>query len=621
MSVQFTVKDGFWSPLMEKISSTMIPYQWNVLHDKVPGAVASHCAANFRIAAGLEQGTFQGYPFQDTDAYKWLEAVAYSLSRTKDASLEQQADGLIDLIAAAQQPDGYLDTYYIINGLDDRFTNLMDNHELYCAGHLLEAGVAYYEATGKDRLLTCALNYVDCIRNAVNDRDGLPGYPGHEVLEMALLRCYRLKGEAWMLDYAGYLLSRRGTQPSFFLEEAERGGRTPNWMDGPLGLDYYQAAMPVRRQRDAVGHAVRAVYLYSAMADYCALTGDEEMKTAIHSIWQSMTGRRMYITGGIGSSAYGESFTFDYDLPLDTCYCETCAAIGAVFFADRMFALDRRRVYHDVIERIIYNALPAGMNEDATQFFYTNPLEVVPRALERNHAMSHIKNQRQPWFECACCPPNMARLIASIGRYAVRELDGCVYINQYISGKVSVGGGTVTIESNMPWDGKVRLTLKKVDRPVMIRIPGWSRYTRIIGDKRALEADETGYAAIPVGTSAVNLYLDMTPAVMQSCDSVRASFGKLAFMRGPVVYCAEETDNGAELHRLYAGADCVIETGYMGDMTVLDVSGWRRSSDTAALYRRAGDVYYERKTIRLVPYYYWANREPGEMRVWLNERC
>lgn len=617
MAIRFEVKDLFWEDLINMVRTKMIPYQWDALNDRVNGAAKSHCVSNFRVAAGLEEGEFEGYPFQDTDAYKWIEAVSYCLEYCPDSALEAQADGLIDLICSAQLEDGYLDTYYIIRGIEDRFTNLMDNHELYCAGHLLEAGIAWCEATGKDKLLRAAMRYVDCIKSHINNEGGLPGYPGHEILEMALLRCYRFNGDKDALAYAEYLLSERGKAPSFFLEEAKRAGRVPNWMDGPLGLDYYQAAKPVKEQREAVGHAVRAAYLYSAMADYWALTGDEEMGAAAKSIWKNMTGKKMFITGGFGSSPYGEAFTFDYDLPSDSCYCETCASVGAVFFADRMFRAEKRGEYHDVIERILYNALLAGVDESGTRYSYANPLEMVPEAVQKDAGKRHLSPVRLPWFDCACCPPNLARLVTSVGRYVCEEADGAIYINQYISGRARVGSGSISIESELPISGRITLTLSGIEAPVYLRVPSWSRYTRIIAERKAVDTDSPdGYALLPKGVKKVSVFLDMAPRFMRSSDKVRDTFGKLALMCGPTVYCAEEADNGKELHKLCLSVDSAVEQD--GDKLV--VNGWRRSTHESGLYFAAGGFDLERAKLVMTPYRLWGNRGEGEMRVWIDER-
>ena len=381
---EVTVKDSFWSPIMETTRKQMIPYQWKALNDEIPDIEPSHCIQNFRIAAGLEKGEFQGKVFQDSDVAKWIEAAAYSLKWHPDKALEKQIDETIDLIVMTQQPDGYIGTYYTINGLEKRWTNVMRHHELYCAGHMLEAAVAYYGVTGKRKFLDAMIRFVDYIDTVFGLEEGkIHAYPGHEVIEMALMRLYQITQDEKHLRLAKYFIDERGKQPCYFEGEIKKYGNVYPWADSYFQFNYYQAGAPVREMKDAVGHAVRAVYLYSGMADVARETGDERLYEACTAMWDSIVNRRMYITGAIGSSAYGEAFTIDYDLPGDLVYGETCASVGMVFFAQRMLKMKPEGEYADIMERLLYNGTISGMALDGKSFFYVNPLEVYPEKTNR----------------------------------------------------------------------------------------------------------------------------------------------------------------------------------------------------------------------------------------------
>ncbi len=434
------VRDAFWSKRLKTVREKMIPYQWEALNDRVKDAEPSHCIRNFKIAAGKEEGAFEGFVFQDSDLFKWIEAASYTLRNDPDPALLKIVQDAVDLIVSAQQPDGYVDTYYILNGLDKRFSNTMDNHELYCAGHLMEAAAAHFEATGEKTLLDAACRLADCIGKAFGKKEGkLRGYPGHEIIEMALVRLYEATSEEKYLALSAYFVDERGQTPLFFEEEIKRHQNPCQWLNGPLGLQYYQAGKPIREQTDAVGHAVRAAYFYAGCADVARLTKDHSLISACDRMWESIVKRRMYITGAIGSSAYGEAFTYDYDLPNDTMYGETCASIGLIFFARRMLKLKRDGAYADVMERALYNGVLSGMALDGTSFFYVNPLEVVPQACEKDQLRRHVKPVRQKWFGCACCPPNLARLLSSLQDYVWSADEKGIYLDLYAGGDVSFG--------------------------------------------------------------------------------------------------------------------------------------------------------------------------------------
>lgn len=358
------IDSPFWSRYIHLVKNTVIPYQYEAIHDRIPDAEKSFAIQNFRIAAGLEEGEFQGMVFQDSDVAKWLEAVGYSLQAIPDPELSRLADEVIDLVAAAQQPDGYLNTYFTIKEPDKRWTNLAECHELYCAGHMIEAAVAYFDATGKRKLLDVMCKFADYMDTVFGKgADQLRGYDGHQEIELALIKLYKSTGNDRYLQLSKFFIDERGQSPHYLTEEWERRGRKtffPEMKD--FGEDYAQAHMPVRQQQHATGHAVRAVYMYAAMADLAAETGDASLYEACRRLWNSLASKRMYITGAIGSQAFGERFSYDYDLPNDLAYAETCASIGLIFFAERMLRLEPNSQYADVLERALYNTVLAGMS-------------------------------------------------------------------------------------------------------------------------------------------------------------------------------------------------------------------------------------------------------------------
>ena len=631
------VDDPFWGRVMELVRTKVIPYQWGALNDWIEGASPSHCMENFRVAAGMQEGEFHGCVFQDSDVAKWLEAVGYSLIVHPDAELEKTADEAIDVICAAQQPDGYLDTYYIINGLDKRWTNLCNNHELYCLGHLLEGAIAYYDATGKRKLLDAIIRYVDYVDSVFGTEPGkIKGYPGHEVIEMALIKLYAITQNPRHLALAKYFIDQRGQSPLYFEEEEKRNNITSHWSNTYFKYQYYQAGKPVRDQDVAEGHAVRAMYLYSGMADVARVTGDDSLAEACEKLWNNVANRQMYITGAVGSTPHGEAFTFDYNLPNDTVYGETCAAIGLVFFARRMLELHPKAPIADVMERALFNGVISGMSLDGTKFFYVNPLEVLPEAAQKDPHYGHVKVERQKWFGCACCPPNLARLAMSIGNYAYTVRDNAVYTHLYLGGKfhAELSGQPVDFEvkTAYPWKGDVEIyikTEKPVDFHYAIRIPGWcgNRYRLRINGMETACRMENGYAVMERTWSdgdVIQFYLELKPQVVQANPRVRQDIGKVAVMRGPVVYCLEEADNGKGLQRVYLPEEPDFKEQYDPDLLSgvvtltskgrrLDQSGW----DADTLYRPAEQPEFQDVELKWVPYYAWANRGIGEMTVWV----
>jgi len=636
---QVRIADPFWFRVRDTVRREGIPYQWKALNDEIPGAVPSCCMRNFRIAAGKETGEHAGFVFQDSDIAKWIEGAAYSLRWHPDPELEKIVDGAVEEIVAAQQPDGYLDTYYIINGLDKRWTNLRDNHELYCAGHMIEAAVAYYLVTGKRVLLDAMIRFTDHIDSVLGPEDGkLHGYPGHPVIEMALMKLYAVTGNPKHLNLARYFVNQRGQSPLFFEEEGELNHNDFYWKDSFFRYQYYQAAKPVREQADAEGHAVRAMYLYSGMADVARETGDASLADACRRLWRSVVSRRMYVTGAIGSSEYGEAFTFDYDLPNDTIYGETCAAIGLVFFARRMLALELKSEYADVIERALYNGVISGMQLDGRSFFYVNPLEVLPEASLKDHGKRHVKVERQKWFGCACCPPNIIRLVSSLEDYIASVRDDALNLHLYVGGdmEASVSGRDVLLktQTDYPWGGNISMTLEPAE-PVSftlnLRVPAWcSSWTLKLNNRSVTPEIVGGYLSLSRlwnPGDRLEFLLDMPVSFLSANPRIPEDAGKSALSRGPLIYCLEEADNGKHLHRIRLGnvrsEECKTEwkPEKLGGIVEITSPGIRESDDgwDDTLYSAEKTISASPAVLTWIPYYAWANRGSGEMRVWVRK--
>jgi hypothetical protein len=631
------LKDAFWTRYGQLVREKVIPYQWEALNDRIPEAEKSHAIENFRIAAGLKTGAFQGYVFQDSDLYKWLEAVAYRLTTHPDPALEAQADDVIGLIGQAQQPDGYVNTYFTVAQPGKRWTDERRKHELYCAGHLMEAAVAYAEATGKRVLLDIACRFADHIATVFGpEPDRKHGYPGHQVIEMALVKLFHVTREPRYLALASYFIDERGKQPHFYdLEEEARGEKGHHGYYENYVYAYTQAHKPVRQQDTAVGHAVRAVYLYSGMADVAMETGDATLAEACRTLWRNVTRKQMYVTGAIGSQDYGEDFTFDYDLPNDTMYAETCASIGLVFLAHRMLQMESKGEYADVMERALFNGVLSGLSLDGERFFYVNPLEVWPQACAQRHDHRHVLPQRQPWFGCACCPPNLARLIASIGSYVYSQGSDGLWVHLFVGSELrtSLRGRNVVLHQHTqyPSDGLVQLTLEleePLEFSVALRLPGWCRAPRLTVNDEQLDPEalqQDGYAMIHRRWSPgdrIELELPMPVERVRAHPSVRADAGRVALQRGPLVYCLEEIDNGKNLGALSIpkNGDLELQTGPFG-LPMVEGPAWRRQepSPRDALYT-VEPPREEACRFRAIPYHAWGNRGPGEMQVWIRER-
>ncbi|SDW14893.1 glycoside hydrolase family 127 protein [Paenibacillus sp. CF384] len=633
------VQDSYWSSYVNLIRETVIPYQWEAMNDRIESAEPSHVIRNFRIAAGLEEGSFGGFVFQDTDMYKWLEAVGYSLAATPDADLERIADEAIKLIASAQQEDGYLNTYFSIAEPSARWSNLMDCHEMYTAGHLIEAAVAYYQGTGKSTLLNVAIRLADHIDTHFGDEPGkLRGYDGHQEIELALVKLYEITGEERYVKLASFFIDERGQQPNYLVEEWEKRGRITYWTPGVVqrehqDLRYLQAHKPVREQEVATGHAVRAVYMYTAMADLALHLGDASLLAACQRLWSNVVNKQMYVTGSIGSTHHGEAFTFDYDLPNDTNYSETCASIGLIFFARRMLQLEPNGEYGDVMERALYNTVTAALAGDGQSFFYVNPLEVWPAASRGNPGKHHIKSIRQQWFACACCPPNISRLLSSLGQYIFTSSSDVLYTHLYIGTEttLTLAGRQVSLklESGLPWNGQVRLHVATAagtgEFTIAMRLPAWSQQTSFTLNGSPVEPEiRQGFAYLTRDWQegdVITLEFDMEPKRIYAHPNVRANAGRVALQRGPLVYCFEEMDNGAALPNLILPADAEIRLVHNGNSVALHAEGYRQAdvdSENTSLYRTS-PLKLEKQSIYAVPYTQWGNRKPGEMLVWIRE--
>ncbi len=626
------IKDSFWTPRQRLTIDTVIPYQEKVLNDELPGVEKSHALANFRIAAGMEEGEFYGMVFQDSDVAKWLEGVAYSLIVSPDADLEKRADAIIDIIAAAQQPDGYLDTYFIVKEPEKKFQNLQECHELYCAGHMMEAAAAYYEATGKDKLLQVMQREADCIDRHIGPEEGkIHGIPGHEEVEIGLLRMYRATGNKKDLQLASYFLNRRGQEPSWFDEETKKRGWVM-WEQSPHDTDYNQSFAPVREQQEARGHSVRAMYLYTAMADYARIAEDASMAEACERLWDNAVGKQMYLTGGLGQAARWEGFTHDYDLPNDTAYAETCASIGLVMFARRMLQLRLDGKYTDIMERALYNGVLSGMQLDGKRFFYVNPLEVVPGVSGKLPGYEHVLPQRPEWFPCACCPPNVVRLLTSLARYAWDEKeDGTVCSHLYMGGTAEFTHASLSVESSWPWDGDISYSFRYCDGEAFtfaIHVPAYVKEFSVSLNGEALTPEQyehkDGYLYLHRAwqdKDVLSLHLTMPVRLTRCNPLVRANENCVALQRGPLVYCFEEVDNGAQIQALRIPTDAAFhveeaEDGPLAGMKVITFEGVRESFADDALYEETAPKQ-EKAAMQAIPYFAWGNRGENQMRVWM----
>ena len=574
------IQDGFWSPRLQAHKDVTLA----VCIDQIENQTGR--IRNYENAA-KGRGEHSGIFFDDSDVYKALEGMAYSLQNHPDPVLEAKCDEWIDKFAAAQQPDGYINTFYILTGLENRWQN-MDKHEMYCAGHMIEAGVAYYQVTGKRKLLDVCIRMADHMMSVFGPgkRDWVPG---HEEIELALVKLYQVTGEKKYLDFADWLLSERGHGHGSYGDERV-------WPK-----HYYQDEVPVREMTDISGHAVRSMYLFCGMADVAAYTGDPGYLAALDRVWDDVVLRNMYITGGIGQSSHNEGFTDDYSLPNLTAYCETCASVGMVLWNWRMAQFKGDGRYADVLERALYNGALAGISLAGDRFFYVNPLE----SLGDHH--------RQAWYGCACCPSQICRFLPSIGNYVYGVSDKAVWVNLYMGNKADVKVGkkplTLTQETNYPWNGAVNLTLGlkgSLHTQLRLRIPGWCKDYSLTVNGMPVEAPvEKGYAVIErnwKNGDQIQLNMAMPVEVVAADPRVKEDEGLRAIQRGPVVYCLEEADNPVDFDGLTLTKNTELQTKALPDKLggIVEISA-----------QTPGGV------LTYIPYYAWDNREAGKMKVWV----
>ena len=631
---QIKIEDSFWGKYTKLVTEQIIPYQWEALNDRAEDAEPSHCIENFQIAAGRKEGTFHGFVFQDTDLAKWLEAVAYSLAYEKNEDLEELADQMIELIEAAQQPDGYLNTHFTILMPEKRFCNLKEGHELYTAGHFMEAAVAYYQVTGKKRFLDVMCRYADYICSVFHTEKYKMAVPGHEEVEIGLIRLYRVTGKKEYLQMAKDFIDRRGCEPNYIVHEHEQ----PEYVDifhdsNPYLPEYSQCHKPVRQQETAEGHAVRAVYMYCAMADLAYEYQDQELLLACEKLYNNIVEKRMYITGGIGSSGAYERFTTDYDLPNESGYSESCASIGLALFCRRMAQITGEAKYADTMERALMNTVLAGIAMDGKSFFYVNPLEVWPENCLDHTSMAHVKPVRQKWFGCACCPPNIARTLASLGEYIYMQGTDALWVNLFAGGTAELAWKGVPVKisqkTEFPFKGEVVLEVEAEQETaydLYLRIPEYAKeYTVFVNGEKTEFSAEKGYARIHHlwKKDEVKIQFEMPAQFMYANTEVRADAGKTAVVKGPLVYCMEEVDNGRNLSSSYVDTAAPIEEYYdeelLGGTLVCKVKGKQlrsAGSDSKKLYSTQ-PAQLDEAEWKLVPYCYWGNREKGEMQVWM----
>jgi hypothetical protein len=633
---QVAITDGFWGERQAVNRDVTIPAIYQKLEE------------TGRVASWAMEGPASPPPsherigvrvFWDSDSGKWLESAAYSLATHPDAELEATADALIEAIASAQFDDGYLNTYFPVHFPEGQWANLRDNHEMYNAGHLMEAAVAYRQATGKGKLLDVLARFSDHIAATFGTEAGKRrGYPGHPEIELALVKMYRETGEKRFLDLASYMVDERGQAPHYYDQEAkDRGGNSADYW--ARTYRYCQAHLPLREHTEANGHSVRACYLYAGIADVALETGDEDLLRLSRVLWDDLTRHQMYVHGGVGPSHHNEGFTFAYDMPTETAYCETCAAIALAFWAHRMFHLDPNSRYIDVMELAIYNSSLSGLSHSGDEFFYANPLTAYPGVNPQGRWHENLEDghhRRTPWFHCPCCPPNISRLIASIGEYAYSRAGDRVYIQMYHDNAVAlnIGGHDLRLvqATQYPWDESVRITVntsQSAEFELALRIPDWcyDYQLSVNGEAQAAKA-ERGYVILSRIWSdgdQLELTLAMPVERVMPHPNIRQTAGQIALQRGPLVYCLEEVDNGPRLANVVIPAtsklDVTMDSELFGGASVISGQALRiePAEDSAALYRHHSQTRYSEAafTFKAIPYFLWANRDLGEMRVWL----
>lgn len=625
--VNVRLEGDFWKERLDTVLRTTIPSQHRKLGEygildslKLPKPPPP-------LRFPRHPNGFSVQVFWDSDVGKWIEAASYALSHRRDADIEAKIEAIVDDFEKAQLPDGYLNCWYLDREPENRWTNLRDNHELYNAGHMLEGAIAYFETTGRRRWLDIMERYVAHIRATFGTGPGQKrGYCGHPEIELALMKLYRLTGDRKHLDLAAYFINERGRQPPHYFDvekaERERLGLFEQRYSYP-NYEYSQSHRPVREQDKVVGHAVRAMYLYTAMADLAFETGEPALKQALETLWNDVMETKMYVTAGLGPSAHNEGFTHDFDLPNQTAYAETCASVALIFWAQRMLHLDLDGKYADILETALYNGALSGLSRDGEHYFYANPLESTGAA------------ERWAWHTCPCCTMNVSRLVASVGGYFVSTAPDGVAFHLYggISTTATIADTEVAIResSNYPWSGDIRIAIDPAVPAAFdlkLRIPGWCTGWRVKVNGQAVSGTpRDGYFTIHriwTRGDSVSLDLPMPAERLYAHPAVIMDAGRVALKRGPLVYCLEEADNpGGFVQRLKISRDAELETSTRADLfggiVTLTAPGTAiRTDDWSSLYRTRR-ARTEPATLTALPYYLWANRGNGSMVVWVPE--
>ncbi|MBB4122060.1 glycoside hydrolase family 127 protein [Martelella radicis] len=615
---------GFWKSWQETVRDVTIPTQHKRLEEEGFLEVLDFDNPPGPLARPIQPSGLSMQHFFDSDFGKWIEAASYTLKNHPNPDIEAKIDAIVEKLEHGQMEDGYLNSWFIRREPEKRWTNLRDLHEMYSMGHLIEGAVAYFEATGKRRFLDVMIRAVDHIIDTFGPEPGkLRGYDAHEEIELALVKLYRVTGDPRHLKLSTYFVDERGQMPSYFDDEARRRGEDPaDYVYETYA--YSQAHKPVREQNEVVGHAVRAMYLLSAMTDLAFENDDPSLKDAADRLFANLTGRQLYVTGGLGPSAANEGFTRAFDLPNETAYAETCAAVALGFWCSRLAETDLDGKYTDQLETVLFNGALSGIARDGEHYFYENVLE------------SHGQNRRWKWHYCPCCPTNIARFITSLGQYFYTTKGNEIAVHLYgaNAAEFDLDGTFVRLrqETAYPWEGDIRMTLglfQPTDLTLKLRIPGWCRRVRATLNGRDVPLVAVkGYVTVSdtfEDGDELRLSFDMPVERLYAHPAVGEDAGRVAFRRGPVVYCVEETDIGIEPQRLRIAPDASLEARYdadlLGGAVVLEGEGFEAATDgfDGGLYRTSPPALKPRP-FRAIPYHLWANREAGAMQVWLTEK-
>lgn len=605
---------SFWGERQKKVCREMSVRQFRILNGEIKYADdrTSHCVENFRILVGDSQGEFVGHWFADHDLFKWLEGAIYSYYYSKSEELKEIIDYVADLLQRAQGEDGYLNTYYMLKEPNKRWTNFTVGHELLCAGNLIEAATAEKFLLNEDRFLKIAIRYADYIYDTIMSSDKKI-YDGHEEIEIALLKLYLLTGNAKYLSLAERFVNNRGVGECLFLtEEAYKSFCFP--------LTYFQAHKPVREQTEAVGHAVRAMYLYTAMAELALLKGDDALYESAKKLLENVTTKKMYLTGGIGSEHYGERFTLDYDLPNDRAYNETCAEVGLMMFCRAMLKHEPNAAIADVLEKTLYNGVLPGVSIDGKKYFYVNPLSIIPEVSDFRVDTNLTASARTEWMDCPCCPPNLFRLMAALGEYVYTYNEDNIYLNLFLSNEAEIDGKKIVVITNEPYSNVLTISFpQKIKQVYNVKIPYWSKGYQVQGTGVTYREKDRYIAVSVEGKDAqIKITFVQDATFVYGNEKIEATAFKVAVEKGYLVYCAEEVDNGKQLYQLALDENAPLICNQDGDeFETIAVKGIKKVFSNQDLYSCRRPTA-EEKCIKLVPYYYWNNRGIGEMRVWLN---